>query len=207
MADFCKPCSIKMFGKDFHDIQAEAPGYTLTALCEGCGGYVTVDHEGDEIEFTDELGIEFRKKGTPVKEEIVCKEIERVGDDLVITDDRGAKLTLKNAHLTGMSMNYPEGTVVVTEATFIGKPVNVETIELQPGMQTMPTEWTMTVPPPDPRAIGIEALSDLLIECKRAYYTNGEPFLSDYEYDALENMLRKLDKDHPTLQMVGAPEE
>ncbi len=49
MADFCRSCSIDMFGEDLDDIKAELGG-TLTFLCEGCGGFVTVDHDGNKVE-------------------------------------------------------------------------------------------------------------------------------------------------------------
>lgn len=51
MADFCKQCSIEIFGEDFGDlanlggeIKLE-PGYYWGALCEGCGPNY-VDDEG-----------------------------------------------------------------------------------------------------------------------------------------------------------------
>jgi hypothetical protein len=53
MADFCKECSIELFGKDFGDLAkllAESE-YTATigasALCEGCGDFISVDYEGN----------------------------------------------------------------------------------------------------------------------------------------------------------------
>lgn len=51
MADFCKQCSIDMFGEDFKDLQGlstssdTANGLYATALCEGCGA-TQVDHLG-----------------------------------------------------------------------------------------------------------------------------------------------------------------
>jgi hypothetical protein len=47
VASFCKPCSIKMFGKDFGDIVAPA-GHHLQDLCEGCG-WIVVDDKGDRV--------------------------------------------------------------------------------------------------------------------------------------------------------------
>lgn len=54
MADFCKQCSLFLFGKDFGDLAnlGDGPldkdeGYS--ALCEGCGG-VLVDLEGKRID-------------------------------------------------------------------------------------------------------------------------------------------------------------
>lgn len=49
MADFCKKHSIELWGEDLDEVKAEA-GKTLSFLCEGCGGYVTVNEHGDLIE-------------------------------------------------------------------------------------------------------------------------------------------------------------
>jgi hypothetical protein len=53
MADFCKQCSIDMFGKDFKELancvteeQFKNEGLMATVLCEGCGA-IQVDHEGN----------------------------------------------------------------------------------------------------------------------------------------------------------------
>lgn len=51
MADYCKQCSIKWFGEDFHDLAGMSTaedtrkGMYAVVICEGCG-YVLVDHEG-----------------------------------------------------------------------------------------------------------------------------------------------------------------
>ena len=51
MADFCKQCSIELFGKDFGDMEGLSTaehtesGLYPHVLCEGCGG-IQVDHEG-----------------------------------------------------------------------------------------------------------------------------------------------------------------
>ena len=46
MADFCKQCSIKLFGEDFGDLSDLCkPDELVGVLCEGCGGTV-VDHTG-----------------------------------------------------------------------------------------------------------------------------------------------------------------
>ena len=50
MADFCKQCSIEIFGEDFRELAASdghplPPGHGYLALCEGCGMTV-VDSEG-----------------------------------------------------------------------------------------------------------------------------------------------------------------
>ncbi len=52
MADFCKQCSIDMFGKDYGDLAGMVdPGGVIWTICEGCedtvnGFHVLVDHEG-----------------------------------------------------------------------------------------------------------------------------------------------------------------
>jgi len=52
MADFCKKCSIKTFGKDYGDFanivspEEEARGLVVTVLCEGCGP-IDVNHRGE----------------------------------------------------------------------------------------------------------------------------------------------------------------
>jgi len=55
---------------------------------------------------------------------------------------------------------------------------------------------------PDPR---LDALRNLILKAKHAYYYSGEPIMSDAEYDALEDQLRLLDPDDPVLALVGAP--
>jgi len=46
MADFCKQCSVNMFGEDFGDLKGiPDPGQLADVICEGCG-FTTVDHEG-----------------------------------------------------------------------------------------------------------------------------------------------------------------
>ena len=51
MADFCKQCSIAMFGKDFEELagastaEDTANGLYTYQLCGTCG-FVRVDHEG-----------------------------------------------------------------------------------------------------------------------------------------------------------------
>lgn len=48
-----------------------------------------------------------------------------------------------------------------------------------------------------------DELAKILKQAKKEYYTTGESELSDPEYDALEAQLKKLNPDHPVLQMVG----
>jgi hypothetical protein len=51
MADFCKQCSLEIFGEDFGDLAGLIPeelvktGVRVVALCEGCGP-IQVDYEG-----------------------------------------------------------------------------------------------------------------------------------------------------------------
>ena len=55
MANFCRDCSIAMFGRDFGDLAGistekdTAEGRYARTLCEGCG-YVLVDHDGIVVE-------------------------------------------------------------------------------------------------------------------------------------------------------------
>jgi DNA ligase (NAD+) len=51
----------------------------------------------------------------------------------------------------------------------------------------------------------IQELEQQILLHKRRYY-DGEPIISDAEYDALEEELRKLDPDNPVLFIVGTPE-
>jgi DNA ligase (NAD+) len=52
----------------------------------------------------------------------------------------------------------------------------------------------------------IKELENLIIYHKRQYY-DGEPIISDAEYDALEYRLRELDPQNPVLFIVGSPED
>lgn len=51
MADFCKECSVEMFGKDFEELAGlstekdTAAGLFPVVICEGCGP-IQVDHTG-----------------------------------------------------------------------------------------------------------------------------------------------------------------
>jgi DNA ligase (NAD+) len=47
-------------------------------------------------------------------------------------------------------------------------------------------------------------LRNQILKAKHAYYYSGEPIMSDAEYDALEDELRKLAPDDPVLAIVGA---
>lgn len=51
MADFCKQCSERLFGKDFQELaglltpEQVAAGLVASVLCEGCGP-IQVDNDG-----------------------------------------------------------------------------------------------------------------------------------------------------------------
>ena len=51
----------------------------------------------------------------------------------------------------------------------------------------------------------IQKLANDILFHKKKYY-NGEPVISDPEYDALEEKLRQLDPSNPVLFIVGSPE-
>lgn len=47
MAEYCKQCAQRIFGADTGDFAGLCkPGETTLELCEGCGGFVEVNHEG-----------------------------------------------------------------------------------------------------------------------------------------------------------------
>lgn len=49
MADFCKRCSIEIFGEDFGDLAGLCgTGETVTTICEGCGPGI-FDHLGELV--------------------------------------------------------------------------------------------------------------------------------------------------------------
>lgn len=54
MADFCKQCSIEIFGADYRELadligaEAAAQGYATTVICEGCG-HIQVNNDGECI--------------------------------------------------------------------------------------------------------------------------------------------------------------
>jgi DNA ligase (NAD+) len=49
----------------------------------------------------------------------------------------------------------------------------------------------------------IELLAENILEHRRLYY-NGNPSISDYEYDKLEESLKTLDPEHPIFSLVGS---
>ena len=58
MANFCRDCSIAMFGRDFGDLAGistekdTAEGRYAQTICEGCG-FVLVDHNGIVVQKLD----------------------------------------------------------------------------------------------------------------------------------------------------------
>lgn len=47
MAEFCRDCSIEVFGEDFGDFAGIAgEGEVVAVLCEGCGDVIWVDQSG-----------------------------------------------------------------------------------------------------------------------------------------------------------------
>lgn len=55
MADFCKQCSILMFGEDFGDfdnLPGMREGDQAAVICEGCG-FTEIDHHGKCLRHTD----------------------------------------------------------------------------------------------------------------------------------------------------------
>lgn len=55
MADFCKKCSIAVWGEDTKDLaglitaEQSAEGLKVAVICEGCGP-IFVDHNGCKVE-------------------------------------------------------------------------------------------------------------------------------------------------------------
>lgn len=49
----------------------------------------------------------------------------------------------------------------------------------------------------------IEQLANKILECKKAYYIDDNPLISDDEFDLLEDELRALDPNHTVLKMTG----
>jgi len=72
MADFCKACSIELFGTDTGDLKGLGrerkldPEFGWPAICEGCG-FILVDDEGNCIDCD-------LKKGQPGHGTLAAKE-------------------------------------------------------------------------------------------------------------------------------------
>jgi hypothetical protein len=57
MAEFCRNCAKEILG-DEHLTDFEyicLPGETTIELCEGCGGYIEVDHTGKRIRIVKKI--------------------------------------------------------------------------------------------------------------------------------------------------------
>jgi len=52
----------------------------------------------------------------------------------------------------------------------------------------------------------IAELAVKIIKAKKAYYS-GKPIMNDYQYDMIEQELKKLDEKHPVNYLVGYSEE
>jgi len=47
MADFCKQCSVDLFGQDYEELKGLCKeGEMASAICEGCG-FIHVNHLGE----------------------------------------------------------------------------------------------------------------------------------------------------------------
>lgn len=50
MVDFCKECSIELFGEDHGDfVYITEPGSFIQVLCKGCG-WIWVDSDGERVD-------------------------------------------------------------------------------------------------------------------------------------------------------------
>ena len=55
MAGYCRGCSKELFGEDYNDFaglitpEQFADGVKAEVLCEGCGHWIYVDHEGKKL--------------------------------------------------------------------------------------------------------------------------------------------------------------
>lgn len=49
----------------------------------------------------------------------------------------------------------------------------------------------------------VEELVVQIVKAKKAYYQEGKPIMSDYDYDRIENRVKELDPKHPILYAVG----
>lgn len=61
--------------------------------------------------------------------------------------------------------------------------------------------------PDRPTQEELEDLGKLLLAHCHLYYSGGDAVLTDYEYDKLENRLKKVAPDLPVLQLVGTYSE
>jgi DNA ligase (NAD+) len=63
----------------------------------------------------------------------------------------------------------------------------------------------VTLESPQIQNISPEALGELLIEAKKAYYTSGRPIMDDHTYDTLEEILKKKLPYHRLFSKIGTP--
>ncbi len=64
----------------------------------------------------------------------------------------------------------------------------------------------ITLDSPELKNISPEKLGELLIEAKKAYYTDSKPIMDDHTYDVLEDILRKQNPYHRIFTKVGTSE-
>ncbi len=86
MADFCKQCSIEVFGEDSGDLVGKGdgselkPGYGWLALCEGCG-QTAVDNDGTCVATKC-----FKKHGEVDPIHSIDEEMEEADPDVHVHD-------------------------------------------------------------------------------------------------------------------------
>jgi len=61
----------------------------------------------------------------------------------------------------------------------------------------------ITLDSPELKNISPEKLGELLIEAKKAYYTDSKPIMDDHTFDTLEDLLRKINPYHRIFTKVG----
>ena len=62
----------------------------------------------------------------------------------------------------------------------------------------------ITLDSPELKNISPEKLGELLIEAKKAYYTDSKPIMDDHTFDTLEDILRKINPYHRIFTKVGS---
>ena len=55
----------------------------------------------------------------------------------------------------------------------------------------------------EPKKVLIENAIKKMVEARQAYYNTGHPIMTDLEYDALEELVRQTDPDHPFFEKIG----
>ena len=61
----------------------------------------------------------------------------------------------------------------------------------------------ITLDSPELKNISPEKLGELLIEAKKAYYTDSKPIMDDHTFDTLEDILRKINPYHRIFSKAG----